>query len=114
IVYKNWGPGQPNNHQTAGHKEGQDCAEIGSQKFKTQWNDADCTIAHKFICERPARPPLKVGAEVIVGIIIAVVTVCGAIIAAIIFGPRLYRSIRQKTASNANTAMSFNNPMAAS
>ncbi|GFO47185.1 collectin-12, partial [Plakobranchus ocellatus] len=59
IVYKNWGPGQPSNHQTAGHKEGQDCADIGSQKFKTQWNDADCTIAHKFICERPARPPLK-------------------------------------------------------
>ncbi|GFO21670.1 C-type lectin [Plakobranchus ocellatus] len=111
LVYKHWGPGQPSNHQTTGHKEGQDCAEIGSQKFKTQWNDADCNKAHKFICERLATPPSTDGAVVIFGIIMAVAAVSGVIIAAIIFGPRLYRSIRQTTGnSKATLPMTFDNP----
>ncbi|GFN83274.1 macrophage mannose receptor 1 [Plakobranchus ocellatus] len=114
IIYTHWGPGQPSNHQTAGHKEGQDCVEIGSQKYKTQWNDADCTKAHKFICELPATHPSGVGAGVIIGIIIGVVTLCGAIVAAVIFGPRVYRALGQKTENGVNTVMSFSNPMARS
>ncbi|GFN79590.1 C-type mannose receptor 2 [Plakobranchus ocellatus] len=53
VIYKNWAPGQPNNHQVSGHKRGQDCVEIGSHK-KAQWNDQDCNVAYKFICEKPA------------------------------------------------------------
>ncbi|GFO21671.1 macrophage mannose receptor 1 [Plakobranchus ocellatus] len=112
LVYAHWGPGQPSNHQTAGHKEGQDCVEVGSQKIKTHWNDADCTKAHKFICERVATSPFTVGVLVILGIIIAIVAVSGAIIATVIFGRRLYGSTGQTTGSSSTIPpMSFDNPV---
>ncbi|GFN86604.1 C-type mannose receptor 2 [Plakobranchus ocellatus] len=111
VIYKNWAPGQPSNHQVSGHKKGQDCAEIGSHK-KTQWNDQDCTKAHKFICEKPAGSPPKAGVGIIIGIIVAVLALCGAILAAIFFGPRLYHYLNDKIGGKVSGPLSFNNPVA--
>ncbi|GFR95700.1 macrophage mannose receptor 1-like [Elysia marginata] len=51
--YTNWDSDQPNNLDSLHHIDGQDCAEIGNDLVaEKKWNDRDCGIPTKFICEK--------------------------------------------------------------
>ncbi|GFN98051.1 mannose receptor c type 1 [Plakobranchus ocellatus] len=115
INYTNWAPGQPNNYsyQESGHERGQDCVEVGKHK-NGQWNDHVCTAARKFICEQPAmspNPQIEVG--YLVGIVIfAILVLCGAIIAAMFFGRKLYRGVRAKMGKIVTDSVGVTNAVA--
>ncbi|KAK3736550.1 hypothetical protein RRG08_051542 [Elysia crispata] len=53
AMYSNWDIGQPNNIHYQMHSNSQDCVEFGN-KYVTpkRWNDIDCDIPLKFICEK--------------------------------------------------------------
>ncbi|GFN98047.1 collectin-12 [Plakobranchus ocellatus] len=113
VIYKKWAPGQPSNHQVLGHKKGQDCGEVGRYKLG-QWNDHDCITAQKFICEKPAKNANQ-SVGVLIGIIIAAILVlCGAIIAGILFGPKLYRAARERMEKKMDSAIGVTNTIAQS
>ncbi|GFN98041.1 collectin-12 [Plakobranchus ocellatus] len=114
VIYKNWAPGQPSNHQVLGHKEGQDCGEVGRYK-SGQWNDHDCITAQKFICEKPAKNAIQLKVGVLIGIIIAAILVlCGAIIAGVFFGPKLYPRVRERMGKKMGSAINVTNTIAQS
>ena len=57
IQLENFGPGEPNNHASAG-KKGEDCVYAHTNG---DWNDANCHAKSEYICEKtaPARPSLN-------------------------------------------------------
>ena len=45
LSYTNWAPNQPDNHHHIEH-----CLEL-SKEYKYEWNDYDCAVRKRFICE---------------------------------------------------------------
>ncbi|GFN99051.1 hypothetical protein PoB_002555700 [Plakobranchus ocellatus] len=87
VTYKNW---DVDPRKTS--RNGKDCLVMG-YKGTEKWSLFYCKEESSFICEKKGVCPTVVGAGTIAGFIIDVAAVYGSTIAAIIFGPRLYRSI---------------------
>ena len=55
--YTNWAENQPNNNGWIGE---QDCVEIRhTMNAAGVWNDEDCTLVSRFICEKTAKDSTK-------------------------------------------------------
>ncbi|GFO24836.1 C-type mannose receptor 2 [Plakobranchus ocellatus] len=105
ATYTNWFLNQPDDRSYNGNSA--DCAYImvlerrrshEKNYYSGTWLDRACTIPMAYICEQPSLSFIEVGPGAIAGIIIAVLALCGAIIAALLFfRPQLYRHSRTRS-----------------
>jgi len=49
-----WGPGEPNNDDGSIAFSDEDCAVVGWYGDPNTWNDRNCGVGHRFVCEGPA------------------------------------------------------------
>lgn len=51
LVFRFWDDGQPDNWDY--RENGEDCGQIhsSSKRIRKLWNDADCQLQYRYICE---------------------------------------------------------------